>query len=222
MCSPHSNKPSHWHPLNKKKTTTTTKTKPKLPTATERRDVSHPWPGTWWGWAGGGLFPGKRCGVSFKCHRLCKQEPLPPALNMELLAVVTLPLISGWLPFSLTFPPEWQCGHSRGRPDRRHHPAAWETGRGSAPSRWNLRSIPPLEWQRGCSPIDELPHGSRVPCHFVFGNNYPMPVCVRVYMCVCLCVSTLSAKQPARQTAWRTRADQRPIRQVIARVFLKF
>lgn len=31
----------------------------------------------------------------------------------------------------------------------------------------------------------------------------------------------LSVRQPARQTAWRMRADKRPIRQVIARVFFK-
>lgn len=32
----------------------------------------------------------------------------------------------------------------------------------------------------------------------------------------------LSVSQPPRQTAWRTRPDERPIRQVIARVFFKF
>lgn len=39
--------------------------------------------------------------------------------------------------------------------------------------------------------------------------------------CRLLASACLSVRQPARQTAWRMRADERPIRQVIARVFFK-
>lgn len=80
--------------------------------------------------------------------------------------------------------------------------------------RQSIAPPPQLEYIRSFSSVDYVRTTSRK-CQRMKSPRSPFWATINKSACLLL-------RQPARQTAWRMRADERPIRQVIAKVFLKF
>lgn len=192
---PHSDKASHWHPLEKTFNKSPTSQKTKSPCLRQWDEMS----------VNPDLEPEQEgkcsqantarclsnvtsCGNRSRrpLHRIAEYGAVPSGYAPTIL----------WPAFSFSAIPAWVT----------MQPLAWrarsKASTSSLREQERLRPLlleyslnPPLlspEWQRGRSPIDEHPHGCRVPCHFVFGNNYKMPVCVCVYVFVFACVYPLS------------------------------